>query len=164
MLIGNEAYALGINGIYLNLQGREKQGSLSGKEADRVRAEIIAKLEGVTDPLNGRPVIMKAYDSREIYSGPYTALAPDILVGYHGGYRISDEAVLGQFPRGIFGDRTNKWAADHCMDPRVVPGTLMSNWRCTAKAPGLWDIAPSILKAFGLPIPKEMTGQPALEA
>ena len=157
-----KAYALGINGIYLNIAGRERQGSLSPNEADRVRHELITKLEGIVDPKNGKPVVMKAYDAREIYSGPYLALAPDILVGYHSGYRISDKSVLGQFPREIFSDRTDKWAADHCMDPRVVPGTLLTNWRCNAPTPGLWDLAPSIIKAFGLPIPKEMTGQAVL--
>jgi hypothetical protein len=90
-------------------------------------------------------------------------LAPDILVGYHGGYRSSDEAVLGKFPEGIFSDRTNKWSADHCMDPRVVPGTLVSNWRCKTDSPGLWDMAPSILAAFGLSTPPGMTGKACLE-
>jgi predicted AlkP superfamily phosphohydrolase/phosphomutase len=158
-----QAYALGINGLYLNLAGREKQGSLSANDADRVRKELITKLESVRDPLNKNPVIMKAYDSREIYQGPYTALAPDILVGYHSAYRISDESVLGRFPQGTFSDRKNKWAADHCMDPRVVPGTLLTNWACTGKSPGLADLAPSIINAFGLPVPKEMTGSALLE-
>lgn len=158
-----KAYALGINGLYLNLKGREKQGILSTSEAEGIRRELIQKLESVKDPSNGKPVVMKAYDSRDIYSGPYTDLAPDILVGYHGGYRISDQCVLGQFPNGIFSDRTDKWAADHCMDPRVVPGTLLTNWRCTGRSPGLWDMAPSIINAFGLSIPKEMTGAAMLE-
>jgi predicted AlkP superfamily phosphohydrolase/phosphomutase len=158
-----KAYALGINGLYLNIKGRENRGILSEQEADRVRRELIAKLEAVTDPVNGKPVVMKAYDAREIYEGPYLGLAPDILVGYHGGYRASDEAVLGQFPEGTFRDRTNKWSADHCMDPRVVPGTLLTNWRCTVDDPGLWDLAPSIVSAFGLPTPRGMTGRACLE-
>jgi predicted AlkP superfamily phosphohydrolase/phosphomutase len=158
-----KAYALGINGLYLNLKGREKRGSLAPSEANRIKAELISKLEQVVDPKTGRRAILKAYDSKEIYSGPYLDLAPDILVGYDSGYRSSDEAVLGQFPKGIFADRTNKWAADHCMDPRVVPGTFLTNWRCTGQDPGLWDLAPSIIQAFGLKIPKEMTGRPMLE-
>lgn len=158
-----KAYALGINGIYLNLKGREKNGSLNPTDGENIKKEIIAKLERVTDPANGKTVIMKAYDSKELYSGPHLALAPDILVGYHGGYRISDEGVLGKFPEGLFSDRKNKWASDHCIDFRVVPGTLLTNWRCTGDSPALWDMAPSVLKAFGLPIPKEMTGRALLE-
>jgi predicted AlkP superfamily phosphohydrolase/phosphomutase len=159
-----QAYALGINGLYLNLKGREKQGSLRPEDGDRVKREIIRKLERVTDPSTGRPVVMKAYDAAEIYSGPFTALAPDILVGYHPGYRSSDEAVLGKFPEGVLRDRNDKWAADHCMDPRAVPGTLLTNWRCTGADPALWDLAPSIIRAFGLPVPEGMTGRPLLEA
>ncbi len=157
------AYALGINGLYLNLKGREKRGSLSPEYADKIKKEIIAKLESVVDPKTGRKVVLKAYDSKDIYSGPFMDLAPDILVGYDSGYRCSDEAVLGQFPEGILSDRTNNWAADHCMDPRVVPGTLLTNWKCNGKEPGLWDLAPSIINAFGIPVPKEMTGKALLE-
>ncbi len=159
-----KAYALGINGIYLNLKGRENRGILTPEEGQNIKREIIAKLHLVTDPLNGKRVILNAYDSEQIYSGPFTALAPDIMVGYDRGYRISDEAVLGKFPRGIVGDRVDKWSADHCMDPSVVPGILLTNWRCTGSSPGLWDMAPSILKAFGLPVPIGMTGTAQLEA
>lgn len=158
-----KAYALGINGLYLNLKGREKRGSLPPADAKRIKAELIAKLEQVVDPKTGRKAILKAYDANDIYSGPFLDLAPDILVGYDSGYRSSDESVLGQFPREIFADRTNKWAADHCMDPRVVPGTLLTNWRCNSSDPGLWDLAPSIISAFGLPVPKAMTGKSVLE-
>jgi predicted AlkP superfamily phosphohydrolase/phosphomutase len=159
-----QAYAIGINGLYLNLKGREKNGSLRAEEAEGVKREIIRKLEQVVDPVNGKPVVMKAYDARELYSGPFTELAPDILVGYHPGYRSSDEAVLGKFPEGILRNRNDKWAADHCMDPRAVPGTLLTNWRCTGQNPGLWDLAPSIIRAFGLSVPEGMTGRALLEA
>ncbi len=159
-----KAYALGINGIYLNLKGREKRGVVAADEIEALKAEIIAKLASVRDPQNGKRIIVTAYDSQKAYSGPFVSLAPDIVVGYDRGYRVSDEAVLGKFPRGIVGDRTDKWSADHCVDPSVVPGIFLTNWRCTGPNPGIWDVAPSILNAFGLPVPSGMTGTPQLEA
>ncbi len=157
-----KAFALGLNGLYINLYGREANGSVPPAEYEQIKKDIQAKLNEVRDPETGEKIITRAYDSREIYSGPYMALAPDIVVGYRSGYRISDEAVLGKFPRGIVGDRTDKWAADHCMDPIVVPGLLMSNKEIRHPKPGLWDLAPTIIKNFGLTVPKEMDGKPIL--
>lgn len=107
-----KAFALGLNGIYINLLGREITGSVSPYDFLSVKEEIRAKLADVRDPKTGSRIITQAYDSHRIYTGPYVDLAPDIMVRYQSGYRISDEAVLGKFPQGIVGDRTDKWAAD----------------------------------------------------
>ncbi len=157
-----KAYALGINGLYLNLRDREKNGSLDPDQADEVKREIQAKLPTVRDPANGNPIITNVYDPYKIYSGPFVSLAPDLVVGYHGGYRSSDESVLGKFPKEVVTDRTDKWSADHCMDPAVVPGILLSNKTWSAERPGLWDMAPTILRLFGLPDCKEMDGKSIL--
>ena len=86
-----------------------------------------------------------------------------MLVGYQRGYRVSDSSVLGKFPRGILGDRTNKWSSDHCFDPQLVPGVFLTNRPCRAGEPGIWDMAPTILSAFGVPVPPEMTGKNILD-
>jgi len=156
------AFALGLNGLYINLYGRETNGSVYLRDYQRIKDELIAKLEQVRDPKNGKLVLKRAYDTKKLYSGPYMELAPDIVLGYQSGYRISDEAVLGKFPNGIVGDRTDKWSADHCMDPEIVPGVLISNQEILNPKPGIWDLAPSILKKFGLSVPREMDGKPIL--
>lgn len=153
------AYALGFNGLYLNIEGREPNGIVTPDRIAGLKQELIAKLLKVVDPETKEHVVQAAFDSAELYSGPFTALAPDILVGYRRGYRISDEAVLGQFPREMFGNRTDKWAADHCFDARNVPGVLLSNRPWKMERPGLWDMAPTILASFGLPVPAEMEGR-----
>jgi bisphosphoglycerate-independent phosphoglycerate mutase (AlkP superfamily) len=61
----------------------------------------------------------------------------------------------------MVGDRTNKWSADHCFDPGLVPGIILSNKTDWGRGtPAIWDMAPSILKSFGLEIPAEMDGKP----
>lgn len=157
-----KAFAMGLNGIYINIEGRELNGSVLPRHVQQVKDDIIAKLTQVKDQIKGKNVVASAYDALKIYSGSFMHLAPDIIVGYQSGYRISDEAVLGSFPEGIIQDRQDKWSADHCMAPDFVPGVLMTNGNVIHKRPGLWDMAPTILKKFGLNVPREMEGQPIL--
>jgi len=158
-----KAYALGLNGIYVNRQGREKNGWVSASEAEKVKHEIIAKLPTVIDPVGNKKVITAAYDSAEIYSGPHLDVAPDVLVGYERGYRISDDAVLGKFPKEILANRVDKWSADHCIDPINIPGVLLANCKLTSQTPGIWDLAPSILSLYDIPTPSFMDGKVVLK-
>ncbi|MCX6115662.1 MAG: hypothetical protein NTV65_10690 [Proteobacteria bacterium] len=80
-------------------------------------------------------------------------------------FAVGEEGVLGKFPLEVIGDRTNKWSADHCFDPALVPGVILSNKTEWKQGPcGIWDLAPSILASFGLPVPPEMDGTPILKA
>lgn len=156
------AYGLGINGIYMNLKGREKNGSVDQSAVPAIKAQLMQRLPKVKDPRNGKQIINAVYDSSVIYSGPYVNSAPDLQVGYAGGYRVSDESILGKFPKDEIGDRKDPWASDHCMDPSVVPGTLLTNRPTTVQNPGIWDLAPTILSEFGITPPTSMTGSPLL--
>ena len=158
-----KAYALGLNGLYINVRGRDRYGTVRPSKAKEISKEIAAKLAEYKDPLTGQKVITKGFRPSEIYSGDYTKTAPDLILGYNRGYRISDEAVLGTFPEEIIGDREDKWSADHCMDSRVVPGVLLTNRRVTAELPGLQDMAPTILGEFGIEAPGEMNGKRVFE-
>jgi predicted AlkP superfamily phosphohydrolase/phosphomutase len=154
-----QAYGLGINGLYINVEGRDKFGSVKPEHAGKLAREITTRLGQVVDPDNGARMITAGYHASEIYKGPFVDLAPDILVGYQRGYRSSDETVLGKVPHELVGDRTNLWSADHCMDPAVVPGMLVSNRGWSKERPGLWDMAPTILERFGVARPSEMDGE-----
>jgi bisphosphoglycerate-independent phosphoglycerate mutase (AlkP superfamily) len=52
------------------------------------------------------------------------------------------------------------WSGDHCVDPRLVPGVLFSNYEVGAQNPSLVDLAPSVLTMFGITPPKHMEGKP----
>jgi bisphosphoglycerate-independent phosphoglycerate mutase (AlkP superfamily) len=45
------------------------------------------------------------------------------------------------------------------MDPALVPGLLASSRRLGARQASLTDMAPTILRYFGLSVPSEMPGQ-----
>ena len=158
--LGTRAYALGINGLYLNVRGREGKGIVEpGAEAERLIRELVGTLEGVVDPVTGERVITKAYRATESYHGPYVAEAPDIIVGYNRGYRASWATPLGRMPKDIFANNEEKWGGDHCMDPVFTPGILLMNRAIQAADPALFDLTATILSVFGIPTPPEMVGR-----
>ena len=154
------AYGLGLNGLYLNLRGRESNGIVEpGTAADSLMAEIRAKLLAVQDPKSKQPVITRVDLASEAYAGPYAREGPDLIVGYNRGYRAGWQTILGAFPPEELEDNTNPWSGDHCMDYTLVPGVLLSNRKMAAQAPALTDIAPTILAEFGIAKAKGMIGQ-----
>ena len=153
------AYGLGINGLYLNLRGRERDGIVEpGTEQEELIAELISKLEAVRD-LDGNKVIRKVHRTDTEYSGPATRLAPDLIIGYKRGYRASWSTCLGNMDKEVLSDNDKAWSADHCADPLEVPGVVFCNKPIAMDSPSLVDIAPSILEEFGLDIPSTMEGK-----
>jgi predicted AlkP superfamily phosphohydrolase/phosphomutase len=158
------AYGLGINGLYLNLKGREAEGIVEpGREQADLIVELKNRLEAIRD-FDGKQVIRSAYRADEVYSGDATALAPDLIVGYARGYRASWGTCLGDLSEDVLSDNTAAWSADHCADALEVPGVLCCSQTIRHKNPSLVDIAPSILAEFGLPTPSTMTGRNIFEA
>ncbi|MGA9527137.1 MAG: alkaline phosphatase family protein, partial [Terriglobales bacterium] len=153
------AYGLGLNGLYINMRGREKEGIVDPAQADALLREIRDKLIALRDPKNNSPVITRVDLASEVYEGPYARSGPDALVGYNRGYRSGWKTILGAFPPDVLEDNTNPWSGDHCMDFTKVPGVLLSNRKIAAEAPALTDITPTILAEYGIAKTKDMKGQ-----
>ncbi len=95
------AYGLGLNGLYLNLKGREREGIVEpGAVADALLNEIKEKLLAVRDPQNNQAAITRVDRASEVYQGPYAAQGPDLLVGYNRGYRAGWQTHSGEFSCG----------------------------------------------------------------
>lgn len=153
------AYGVGLNGLYLNIRGREREGIVEpGAQADSLLQEIRQKLLDVRDPKDGSQVITRIDFASEVYQGPYTHAGPDALMGYNRGYRAGWTTITGAFPPEVLEDNTKAWSGDHCMDYTKVPGVLLSNRKIEAQNPALTDIAPTILNEFGIAKKPEMKG------
>lgn len=160
-----KAYVLGLTGMFLNLEGREEHGIVkSGKEAEELKAEIIAKLKGHLDEEKGEVGINEVFNTREIYSGPYAGNAPDFIIGYNAGYRTSWDCASGMVSGPIYEDNVKAWSGDHCIDPRIVPGVLFCNHKIDDDDPALIDIAPTALELFGVKPPAHMDGKALFDA
>ncbi len=159
-----KAYALGLTGMFLNIEGREGKGIVKpGEEAARVKAEIMAALKGLRDTGTGETAINEAFDTAKLYSGPYLPNAPDLIIGFNAGYRTSWDGATGVVSGPVFEDNTKAWSGDHCIDPRLVPGVLFASRKIDRKDPALVDIAPTVLRLFGLDPPAHMDGKPLYE-
>ncbi len=156
------ACALGLAGIHLNQRERDHQGIVDPSEAQALKDELIAKLEQLVDPSSGEKAIARAFDSQAIYHGPYQKNAPDLVLGFQVGYRISRNAARGQVGTQVFDDNRSRWSADHCFHPAQVPGVLLSNRSLREGAIHLRDIAPTVLMAFGVPSPAHLEGSSLL--
>ncbi len=158
------AYGLGLAGIYLNLKGREAQGTVEpGEEARKLKEELISRLSGLKDPEKNQVAINRVLDTSRIYDGPYLDQAPDLIVAYNSGYRVSWDSVTGKVNRTVFEDNRKAWSADHCLDPALVPGIFFTNLKLKVSNPSIMDVAPTVLELFGLKKPAYMDGRSLLE-
>jgi predicted AlkP superfamily phosphohydrolase/phosphomutase len=117
----------------------------------------------VTDPKTGQHPILKAFISKETYQGKNLEMAPDIVLGFNRGYRISWQSPLGGFPKEVVEDNDQKWSGDHMSAPDILPGIAFCSRKFTADAPAIHDLTASILGIFGVEKPKDMIGRNVLE-
>jgi predicted AlkP superfamily phosphohydrolase/phosphomutase len=158
----SKAYSLGLGGIFINVKGREGHGAVEpGKEYEAVRNEIIARIREFRDPDTGAPVIQGAYRREDIFRGPEVKDAADVQLSFYDGYRTSWQTALGAVPESIVVANLKKWSGDHCAsDKSDTQGILLSNRRVEGSDHSLVDIAPTVIRLLGLPVPPEMDGKP----
>lgn len=135
------AYALGLNGIYLNRRGREPAGIVTDAEAAALKAELRDGLTALRDPADQAAVVLDVYDSATIYSAAQRDTAPDLQIGYAPGYRASWQTSLGATPAVLIEDNRQLWSGDHCIAPQAVPGVLFTSFRPAAPVDGIAGIA-----------------------
>ncbi len=131
------AYALGLSGLYLNIRGREAQRHrAAGRRSDGVMRGDCCRLASLCAIWTAAAPVAHVYPPRELYRGPYLDAAPDLIVGYGDGYRVSWESAVGKVTGSILEDNPKAWSGDHCVDPVLVPGVLFSNLRSDGGQPG----------------------------
>jgi predicted AlkP superfamily phosphohydrolase/phosphomutase len=158
------AYAIGLAGIYINQQGREAQGIVPpGEPKRRLVQELCEQLTGLRDEARGEEAIHEAVASEAVYRGPYVAEAPDLIIGYNVGYRVSWESAVGKCGPKVISDNTKAWSGDHCIHPRLVPGILFSNLKLTDRPANIVDLAPTTLDLLGVDTPAYMEGSSLLK-
>ena len=159
-----KAYALGLGSIYVNLVGRERQGTvMPGPEYAEVVRQIKEGLEALVDPVTGERPVARVFTRDEMYTGFDPNTIPDLRAANALNYRVSWQTSLGGVPPDLMEDNLKPWSGDHCSnDPELVKGILFANRKINTASPRMVDLMPTVLKALGIPVPAEVDGKPLL--
>jgi predicted AlkP superfamily phosphohydrolase/phosphomutase len=156
-------------GVWVNLRGREPAGCVAPEDYEAVRDEIISLLTRWTLP-EGGPVVAHARRREEVYVGPCTERAPDVVVelALDAGYGLS----LVQTP----------WSDSNVAPLRDLEASEFAGGRGrgmngTHRPFGIWiatgpgareiddapeasleDVAPSLMRAMGVAWDGELDG------
>ncbi len=156
------AYGIGLNGLYLNLAGRESKGIVSREQRESLLRRLAKELYAIRDPETGDAVFSHVAVADEVYSSSQPAVTPDLILGYAPGYRSAVASALGRMTSEELRDNTNKWSGDHCIDRDAVPGIVLSNRPLRRERVSLPDITATALAEFGLDRPDDVLGQSIL--
>ena len=157
------AYALGFSSLYLNLEGREREGIVPAGEAAALKERIAGMLSKLIDPSSGDPVVERVCAREEVFPGPFLEEAPDLTVGFKPGYRASWQTAVGAGAPCVVEDNRESWSGDHIVDPSHVPGVFFINRAVAAAQVGVRDLAPTVLRLFGLAAPPGTEGRSLLD-
>lgn len=139
-----QAFAFGLNSIFLNVRHREQQGSVDPAQVPALTEELSRRLQAFTDC--GAPVVKNIYSTTAHYGPGPAGQAPDLIIGYQQGYRNSWQTAVGEAPgRDVVEANRLKWSGDHCCDPALVPGIYLCNTPGLLQDPSALDLSPAIL-------------------
>jgi predicted AlkP superfamily phosphohydrolase/phosphomutase len=149
-----------MEGIAINLRGRQPQGIVApGAEYEALRDRLIGELRALRQPDSDQPLVTEVYRREEVFSGPYTERAPDVLYRLARGYQSHNELDQSRFaavpPHAL--ERHSAWhdraGIVVAQGPGVAAGSALEGAR-------LLDIAPTVLAALDLPRAADLDGQP----
>jgi predicted AlkP superfamily phosphohydrolase/phosphomutase len=149
------AYSLDPGRIYLNLAGREPEGSVAPDEAPQVLDQLAAQLAALAHPETGAPIVQHVYRADEIYHGPERERAPDLLVMPRDGFDIK-----GTFDyAGLTG--RGPLVGMHKYDNATL---FVRNQRITVNHASVRDVLPTACRLMKLECPADVDGQSVVAA
>jgi predicted AlkP superfamily phosphohydrolase/phosphomutase len=144
-------------GIFVNIKNGSVDGIVDpGTEYEELRNHIKDELLNLKDPETGDELIDKVFFREEVYDGPYSQLAPDVL------FVARDYAVLG---RQLFGARkwieTSENQANGFHRSNGIFLSIGSHIRKNNPLQGanIIDVMPTVLHSMGEPLPDDLDGR-----
>jgi predicted AlkP superfamily phosphohydrolase/phosphomutase len=142
--------------VFLNVKGREPQGVVEPRDYESVRDELICKLEALGDE-NGKPIGTNVYRPEKLYH-TCNGVWPDLIVIFGDLYWRSIGSI-GYNAIHVFENDTGPDDANHAQDAMfLLSGTGLN--KGAIPPIDILDVAPTVLKLYGLPVPADMQGKP----
>ncbi len=146
----SKAYSMDPGRIFVNLRGREPQGTVNaGKEYEALRTELVEALGRLADPESGEPMIEAIYKREEIYSGQCYDQAPDLVAMPRRGYDLK-----GSIKKDILTDKGVINGA-HTYDDAMI---YIRGHEIGKSEAAIVDVMPTILHLMDVPIPDDVDG------
>ena len=167
------AYSAGYaSPIFINLKGRQTEGSVeSGKQYDAVVDQLIADLKAIKEPGSDAALFSEFHRRDEIFSGPFTDRAPDLVVlaknpEFHtAGWKEFDkdpwQSSLGDEKselRWMYQMRV-PYTGNHRMEGILFFAGPGIKTKCELAGASIMDVAPTALALLGVPVPNAMDGR-----
>jgi predicted AlkP superfamily phosphohydrolase/phosphomutase len=145
--------------LFMNVRGREPAGVVDPRDYERVRSDLIAGIEAITDP-RGRSLGSKAYRPENLYRA-VTGVAPDLIV-YFGDLDWRSVGAVGTGGIHTFENDTGPDEANHDWHGILVLSTAGAPAPLRGPLPevSIYDVAPTLLHLLGQPIPEGLVGAP----
>ena len=111
----SRAYSLGLGDVYINLKGREAQGTVNpGAEYDQLKGELKSRLAAIVDPGTGAHPVSRVFAREDIYRRFDPNMIPDLFVTNTEGYRVAWQSSLGGIQKNLIEPNKQVWSGDHC--------------------------------------------------
>ncbi|MEM8607254.1 MAG: alkaline phosphatase family protein [Myxococcota bacterium] len=142
--------------LFLNVKGREPNGTLSRADAARVKRTLIEELSRLIDD-TGRAIPVEVHDPRTRYRAS-RGFPPDLMV-YFDGLSLRAIGSVGHGQRVIRRNDTGPDTCNHDWQGVFVfagPGVPR---RGRIEGAQIYDVTPTILSRFGVERPPEILGR-----
>ncbi len=145
--------------LFMNVKGREPSGTIDPADYERVRNDLVAGIEAITDP-SGRCIGSRAYRPEDLYR-TVTGVAPDLLV-YFGDLDWRSVGAVGMGDLHTFENDTGPDEANHDWYGIFILSTAGAAAPLRGRLPdvSIYDIAPTLLRLMGQPVPDGLAGAP----
>lgn len=150
--------------VMLNVFGREPNGCVRPEEVEGLKAELEAKFKAIPDG-DGNPMQTRVFDPQQTYK-QVNNVAPDMIL-------IFDDLnwrAIGSIRPEAFGENPPEYYVyENDTGPDDANHAWHGSWAIAGggipqigetDAFSLLDIAPSIMRYFGLPVPEDFQGEP----
>ena len=156
----NKTYAWGWGGyyarIFLNVKGREQNGIIEPEEYEQWREKLIKLIKGIPDD-KGKPMNTKIFKPEELYK-TVNGDAPDLMV-YFDDLNWRSAGTVGYNSMYLDENDTGPDDAVHDYFGIFVLSCLNKNISKNIDTKNILDIAPTILRVFGIDVPEDLEGK-----
>jgi predicted AlkP superfamily phosphohydrolase/phosphomutase len=158
--------------IWINMKGIKPRGIVEPAEYAALTDFIIVKLRDLRDPRTGEPIIARVYRRDELFHGPVSSEAADLILDWW-----SEDSLFSTAP-SLAKDRDKPaviirehrpaedsvWGGTHRLDGILVAKGPALKRGAEIENAQLIDFAPTLLHLFDLAVPDDMDGRVLADA